>query len=82
MQQECSFNTDLKIKDYWSLLESIYGQCSNLDFLIQQMGLEKEKDLYPAQLSGGEKLRASFVAIAIMKPQIILMDEPNCFIEY
>ncbi|WP_270855182.1 ATP-binding cassette domain-containing protein [Longibaculum muris] len=77
MQQECSFNTELKIKDYWSLLESIYGQCSNLDFLIQQMGLEKEKDLYPAQLSGGEKLRASFVAIAIMKPQIILMDEPT-----
>ena len=45
---------------------------------MQKWGLNPEKysDKYPFKLSGGEKRRVALAACTILKPKIILLDEP------
>lgn len=45
--------------------------------LFDYVGLFNRKDNYPAQLSGGERLRAAVLRAIICKPDIVLADEPT-----
>ena len=44
--------------------------------LLQAVGLEKERDWFPGQLSGGMKKRAALARAFMPEPNLLLMDEP------
>lgn len=44
---------------------------------LKEFGLEDAKNLYPAELSGGMKKRAGIARAVILKPKVILYDEPT-----
>lgn len=46
------------------------------DELLAKYGLEKFKDKYPRQLSGGMRQRAALIRTLVSNPKILLLDEP------
>ncbi len=46
-------------------------------YLLEIVGLEKHKDYFPAQLSGGEMQRVAVIRALINRPKLILADEPT-----
>lgn len=47
-----------------------------LEMIIQNLGLQDARGLFPHQLSGGMKMRVSLARALILDPKIIFLDEP------
>lgn len=49
---------------------------SRVDEMLQAVGLADKADLRPSQLSGGQNQRVALARALVLRPRILLMDEP------
>jgi len=48
----------------------------NLDLWLERLGLLPFKEKYPSQISGGQRQRTAIARTLVLKPDLLLMDEP------
>ena len=54
---------------------------SDIDLLLARVGLAGRADAFPAQLSGGEAVRAGLAVALVNRPPVLLGDEPTAEID-
>lgn len=68
-------NVALPLREHTKLAESTIRLITRMK--LDQVGLAAFEDLYPSQLSGGMRKRASVARAMAMDPEILLFDEPS-----
>jgi len=52
------------------------------DYLLEKYGLKEFSDRYPSELSGGMRQRVALIRTLVLKPRIILLDEPFSALDF
>lgn len=55
----------------------VNGAAGRAEHLLESVGLIERRDHYPVQLSGGEQQRVALARAFMMKPSVLLADEPT-----
>ena len=68
-------NVALPLREHTKLAEPTIRLMTRMK--LEQVGLGDAEELYPAQLSGGMRKRASVARAVAMDPEILMFDEPS-----
>lgn len=74
----------LTIEDQFRFVDEFAGRDyrkEHAEKLLDHMGILKRKELYPNDLSGGEKQRAAICRALYMEPHLLLADEPTASLD-
>lgn len=70
-------NLEFPLRRHWSKPEREKGADQAVRQALQDVGLEHTIDMMPGELSGGMRKRIALARTLILKPRIILYDEPT-----
>ncbi len=75
--QSCDLISNLTVLENILLSKNLVNDYLDLKQIIDVVGLTKEKNKYPYQLSGGQKQKVMICKALVKNPQVILADEPT-----
>lgn len=73
VRQNVAFPFRLKL---WKDRVPLPEQKKRVDEMLEEVGLADKADLRPSQLSGGQNQRVALARALVLRPRILLMDEP------
>ena len=82
VHQDCRFLDHLSVVENIALPLTVSGKDlsleeSNLNELLNWVGLSERADAKPPELSGGERQRAAVARAVILSPEVVIADEPT-----
>jgi phospholipid/cholesterol/gamma-HCH transport system ATP-binding protein len=69
-------NLEFPLRRHW-IGEQLGRSDELVDEVLHAVGLEHTRNMYPSELSGGMKRRIGLARTLILKPEIVLYDEPT-----
>lgn len=70
-------NLEFPLRRHWSKEQREHGAERAVQQALADVGLEHTVDMMPAELSGGMRKRIALARTLILRPEIILYDEPT-----